>query len=80
MTALGGRRERDLKGCLPRAAAAIQNVKPGDRFPPNCDVHHPIGNDRSTSILLKKSETRVQRKSRFRAHSVACTGSCHSEA
>jgi hypothetical protein len=31
-------------------------------------------------ILLKKSETEVPRKSRFRAHSVFYTGSCHSQA
>jgi hypothetical protein len=33
----------NLKGCLPLAAAAIQNVEPGDRFRSNCDVHRPIG-------------------------------------
>ena len=34
----------------------------------------------SGSIVLKKSETGVPRRSCFRAHSVPCTGSCHSEA
>jgi hypothetical protein len=39
-----------LKGCLWRAAATINNVKPGDRFPPNCDVRCPMGNLGSRSI------------------------------
>jgi hypothetical protein len=39
-----------------------------------------IRDDRNTSILLKKSEIEVPRKSRFRAHSVVFTGSCHCKA
>ena len=34
---------------------------------------------RSTSILLKKSEIEVPRKSHFRAESVVSTGACHSK-
>jgi len=40
----------------------------------------PSTNGRYLQILLKKSEAGVPRRSRFRAHSVAYTGSCHSEA
>src|SRR5260221_7879691 len=39
-----------------------------------------IRDDRSTSILLKKSEIEVPRKSRFRAHRVVSTSSCHNRA
>ena len=35
---------------------------------------------RNTSTLLKKSEIEVPRKSRFRAHRVVSTSSCHSRA
>jgi hypothetical protein len=49
-------------------------------FTSSCHVHRRTFNVRLTSILLKKSETGVPRKSRFCAHSVPCTGSCHSEA
>ena len=40
----------------------------------------PTPADRNAPILLKKLETEVPRKSRFRAHSVFYTGSCHSKA
>ena len=40
----------------------------------------PILNGSKGSILLKNSEIELPRKSRFRAQSVACTGSCHSKA
>ena len=36
-------------------------------------------NVRLTSILLKKSEIEVPRKSHFRAESVVSTGACHSK-
>jgi hypothetical protein len=47
---------------------------------PNREVHAAIHDVRFTSILLKKSEIEVPRKSCFRADSGVSTGSCRSKA
>jgi hypothetical protein len=47
---------------------------------PNSSSRVAIRYDRFTSILLKKSEIKVPRKSHFRAESVVSTGACHSKA
>jgi hypothetical protein len=48
-------------------------------FPPTATSMVAIWNDRLTSILLKKSEIEVSRKSHFRAESAVSTGGCHSK-
>jgi hypothetical protein len=50
------------------------------RYPPSEASKAAVRYVRFTSIVLKKSEIEVPRKSRFRAHSVVTTSSCLSRA
>jgi hypothetical protein len=63
-----------------RQAPRYRETKVDRRFPQKRPFIVAVGNVRFTSILLKKSEIEVPRKSRFRALSVVSTRNRHSRA